>query len=299
MLNTQYKIRNTIHMPLLSVIIPTHKRADILQKCLQHLESQTIANQIEVIVIHDGHDDKTDALIAKSTWQIPVYYESIPKSQQGVARNVGVQKAQASTCLFIGDDTFLAVDACEKHVHMHKTKDPIAVLGKTIWDPSLEITPVMKWLDTSGWQFGYEHIARYATTEIPQAIQHRYTYTIHISIPTSVAKRTPFREDATLYGWEDVEWGMQLRDCGVPLYYEPQALAYHHHHMTLEDSLNRMETIGKSAVFFERNVPKFDRLPKGLKRLKYEICSLLPTMDGKHRAAFLRGMRKAQKRISY
>ena len=292
-LNTFPFIRNTNPMPLsLSVIIPTHRRADILRQCLEHLEKQSIKASLEVIVIHDGHDDKTDALMAKSTWQIPVYYESIPKSQQGVARNVGVQKARASTCLFIGDDTFLAPDACEHHLRVHGNNDSLAVLGKTVWDPTIDITPVMQWLDTSGWQFGYEHIAQYASREIPEAIQHRYTYTIHISIPTAVAKRTPFRENVSLYGWEDVEWGMQLRDGGVRLYYEPRALAYHHHHMALSDSLKRMEVIGQSAVFFEKHVPTFDRVPKGFKYILYKISALLPTMAGKHRAAFLRGMRK-------
>ena len=266
---------------------------------MEHFEKQTIAQSLEVIVIHDGQDDKTDELMAKSTWQIPVYYESIPKSQQGVARNVGVQKAQASTCLFIGDDIFLAPDACEKHMHIHAHENLVAVLGKTMWDPTIKITPVMEWLDTSGWQFGYAFIKKYSSDIVPKKIQHRFTYTSHISVPTSVAKQTPFREDMSLYGWEDIEWGMRLRDSDVRLYYEPKAVGYHHHHITLHDSLKRMETLGESAVIFEKKVPDFDRVPKGLKYLKYKMSALLPTMAGKHRSAFLRGIRKAQKRISY
>lgn len=281
-------------MPLLSIIIPTHKRADILERCLQHLAAQTTAGDIEVIVIHDGQDDKTDRLMAKSPWLFPVYYESIPKSQQGVARNIGVQKAQSSTCLFIGDDIFLKSDACALHIEAHKqARTPSAVLGMTSWDNNMEITPAMRWLDTSGWQFGYSQIEQYAGGEIPQNRQHLFTYTSHISVPTEIALRTPFRSDITMYGWEDMEWGMRLRSNGVPLYFEANAIAHHHHIITMEDSLRRMETIGHSAIIMQRLVPGFDRVPHGLKRIAYEVASMLPTISGKHRRAFLKGIRKA------
>ena len=285
-------------MPKLSIIIPTHKRADILERCLQHLAAQTVASDIEVIVIHDGQDDKTDRLMAKSSWQIPVYYESIPKSQQGVARNTGVQKAQSSTCLFIGDDIFLKSDACAHHLNAHgKVSTPSAVLGVTEWDPNIEITKVMEWLDESGWQFGYRQIQQYANSFIPPARQHLFSYPSHISVPTEVARRTPFIENITMYGWEDMEWGMRLRDIGVPLYFAHGALAHHHHTMTMEDSLRRMETIGTSAVLLKRDVPDFDRVPTGLKLAAYEVLSLLPTMAGKHQKSFLKGMKNAQKEI--
>lgn len=281
-------------MPELSIIIPTHKRADILKQCLDHLAAQTIADKIEVIVIHDGQDDKTDALMAKPTWQIPIYYESIPKSQQGVARNVGVQKAQSSTCLFIGDDIFLSPRACELHMKAHKkSSTPIAVIGDIDWDPSVGITKVMTWLMDSGWQFGFKKIEQFKNDCIPESMQHLFSYTSNISVPTEVALRTPFREDVTLYGWEDMEWGMRLRKNGVRLFFEPLAKGLHHHKIDLPASLKRMEIIGTSAVVIGNLIEEFDRVPKGWKRIGYEILSRFPTMAGKHRKAFLKGIRKA------
>ena len=281
-------------MPKLSVIVPTHNRAEILEKTLRHLEAQTIAYEIEAIVINDVPNDKEFERVAKSDWRMEIYFETIKPCHQGVARNVGVQKAQASTALLIGDDIFLAKDACALHESIHRnTGTPIAVLGSTTWDPALEVTPVMEWLMISGWQFGYPKIDAYAGNLLPTNIQHQFTYTSHLSVPTEVAKRTPFREDVTLYGWEDVEWGMRLRTGGVRVYYEPNARGLHHHIITIEDSLRRMETIGKSAVLLGKHVPEFDRVPRGWKRLAYEILAKLPTMAGKHRAAFLRGMRSA------
>lgn len=305
-------------MPKLSIIIPTHRRADILQTCLRHLERQTVAPDIEAIVVSDGPDEKTAALFAKNDWQIPVTFLEIPKSQQSVARNEGVKRAQGTFVLFIGDDIFLEPDACEWHLQNLTTgrgvafpeyRDShlrdrlsvdgnIAVLGFTTWDPAVGITPVMRWLETSGWQFGYPAIARYAHTVIPSDLQHRFTYTSHISLPREIAVKHPFRTDVHLYGWEDIEWGMRLRDAGVRLYYEPHAKALHHHRITMEDSLRRIETLGRSAVEIAAKVPEFDRVPKGWKILCYRILGLLSTMSGLHRRAFLRGITSAQRSIS-
>lgn len=281
-------------MPNLSIIIPTHNRASILEQCLQHLEKQTIADQIEVIVINDVQDDKEYERIANSSWHIPIYFETIPLCHQGVARNYGVQKAQSSTVLFIGDDVLLTPDACELHVAAHKNAStPIAVLGSIEWDPHIEVTPVMHWLMQSGWQFGYPQIQKYSGGFLPKSIQHQFSYTANLSLDTEVANRIRFRDDVALYGWEDIEWGMRLKSAGVRVYFEPHSLGYHHHVIHMEDSLQRMEIIGEAAVTLTKAVPEFDRLPQGWKRLAYAVAARMPTMAGKHRKAFLKGIKHA------
>ncbi len=283
-------------MPILSVIIPTHKRADILTECLRHLERQTIADQIEVIVVSDGSDEKTAALFQSSSWRMSVRFFEIAKSQQGSARNEGLKHAQGEYVLFIGDDIFLEPEACEKHLEVlenSKNQIPnsnICVLGFTTWDSECGITPVMCWLEESGWQFGYPLLTSYAHALIPQNLQHRFCYTSHISLPLEIARKHLFRTDMHLYGWEDIEWGMRLADAGLRLFYEPDARALHHHRISFEESLQRMKILGLSAVEIAKKIPTFDRVPKGWKLRLYRIASLLPTMAGRHRKAFLQGI---------
>lgn len=284
------------NQPILSVIIPTHKRAVILEKCLQALAKQTITNQLEVIVVHDGEDDEeTRVMLNPSTHDLSIQYFAIPKSQQGVARNRGVEKATAPYVLFIGDDIFLAPDACEKHLRMQTqaatlNPRPIAVLGFTTWDPACGINSVMRWLEKTGWQFGYPIIKKYAGMLIPAEMQERFTYTSNISVPTAIAKKFPFNEDATLYGWEDILWGKQLRDADIPLFYERDATALHHHHIELGDSLKRMETLGTSLTLLTADYPELGRMPTGLKLFAYKLIALTPTMRGRHYRAFLKGL---------
>jgi len=281
--------------PALSLIIPTHKRAAILKQCLERIERQTVADRLEVIVVSDGHDDETARLFetANPSSKIPIRFFEIPKSQQGVARNKGVAEATGEFVMFVGDDIFLAPDACEKHLKILNSQFSIlnsAVLGFVTWDPACGITPVMRWLEKSGWQFGYPMIARYGHHFVPEAMQQRFTYTNQLSVPKKIAKKFPFREDVTLYGWEDIEWGWKLRKAGVKLFYEPDAKALHHHHMEMNDSLRRMETLGRSAVMMDRVTPDLKLVPHGKKMMKYRIAAMLPGMHGRHAKAFLRGI---------
>jgi glycosyltransferase involved in cell wall biosynthesis len=312
-----------VNTPLLSIVIPTHRRPAILRRTLEHIDKQTVRDRLEVIVVSDGVDEETEGVVRsqKTEGSFALKFEEIPKSHQGVARNRGVAMARGDYVLFIGDDIFLQPDACENHLKIRAQfchtdpqschpelvegsangyaaglrqaqPDNIATLGFTTWDPALQITPIMRWLEASGWQFGYPMIERYKHGFVPFELQHRFTYTSHISLPLRIAKAHPFREDVSLYGWEDVEWGMRLAKAGVRLLYEPDAKALHHHPMTLEQSLRRMETLGESAVHLARLVPELDRLPRGWKRLAYRLFALLPTMRGRHAGAFVRGMNR-------
>ncbi|MEI8230833.1 MAG: glycosyltransferase [Candidatus Peregrinibacteria bacterium] len=299
-------------MPSLSVIIPTHRRPEILTVCLQHLSRQTIAKDLEVIVVDDIQDQTAprrramhDAPTGQTGDGVPtVKIITVPPCHQGTARNRGVELATASVILFGQDDIFLEPNACEKHLKAHgfsvgdpliidprsKIQDPKAVLGFTTWDPALTVTPVMHFLEQSGWQFGYPKIQRFAHGFLPVNIQANFTYTSHISLPTDIAKRFPFREDVSLYGWEDIEWGMRLRDAGIRLFYEPDAKALHHHAMTLEDSLKRMETLGTSLVKMAKIVPEFRQKLYPWKLFVQRVLARFPTMSGRHRRAFLCGI---------
>jgi glycosyltransferase involved in cell wall biosynthesis len=309
-------------MPRLSIIIPTHKRPVTLQRCLDHIEKQTVKDALEVIVVSDGKNPATDTMFKRPLWTFPLHSFTIEKSQQGICRNRGVERASSSLILFIGDDIFLMPDACEKHLAAHAkfqipnskfqtnpkyqisnspsgtknyepgTGNSVAVLGHVTWDPAVGITKTMKWLERSGWQFGHGKIAKYRNALLPKDTQHWFTYTSHISLPTDVALAHPFQPSSSLYGWEDIAWGKRLAQAGVKLFFDPDAKALHHHKLTLQDSLKRMKILGASAKITEQAYPSLKLTPTGAKHATYRVFALLPTLRGRHCRAFLEGMRK-------
>ena len=78
--------------PVLSVIIPSFNRADLLSKCLRSLELYA-PQHTEIIVVDDG---STNSIISESALQFPGVRVLRLQRQSGfcVAANAGIASAQ-------------------------------------------------------------------------------------------------------------------------------------------------------------------------------------------------------------
>ena len=85
----------------ISVIIPTHNRAQLLQRALNSVLAQSIA-PLEIIVIDDGSTDETERMMKASFPQ--VLYRRQPNMGVSRARNVGVETARGQWLAFLDSD---------------------------------------------------------------------------------------------------------------------------------------------------------------------------------------------------
>ncbi len=247
----------------LSVIIPTHNRADILEICLNKLTRQQGVD-FEVIVVDDGSEDHTAKVVAGFE---DVIYIKQKSSQQGVARNKGAKKATGDILLFIGDDGFAEPGLLMQHMNTHvlNPDENVVVLGHTTWDPFLEINPYMQFLESSGWQFAY-HLLKPGFIDHPEP--YKFFYTSNISLKKSLFDKEKFNTKFTEYGWEDIELGYRLwSKHGMRLFYEPDAKVLHHHIISESSLEKRMRTVGRSAVKFEKIQPAVQVIPRGAKAI--------------------------------
>lgn len=90
---------------LFSVIIPTHNRADKLQKCLESLTIQTYKN-FEVIVSDDGSTDHTKKIVEsfQKTLNLRYLHQSIPSGRAARPRNLAAEVAQGEWLCFLDSD---------------------------------------------------------------------------------------------------------------------------------------------------------------------------------------------------
>ena len=268
----------------LSVIIPTHNRADILQACLLKLAHQQGVD-FEVIIVDDGSTDHTEEIvngfiaenkirpICSDKCGECIQYIKQKGSHQGVARNRGVKNATGDIIVFIGDDIFVEPDFLMKHHdrHTEHSDENVVALGYTTWDPNLEINSYMRFLENSGWQFGYKFLQ---PAMIGRADPYKFFYTSNISLKKSFFEKEKFNEDFRCYGWEDIELGYRLwKNHDMQIYYEPSAVAYHHHEIPESDLPKKMRDIGKSAVHFQRLQPDVQIIPMGLKARILRLAS--------------------------
>lgn len=102
-------------MELVSVVIPTRHRRELLARAIESVMQQTYS-RIEVWVVVDGEDPDTMAYLEDlSETRFPVYYVKTSGIGGSAARNLGVEKASGKWIAFLDDDDAFLPDkiACQ------------------------------------------------------------------------------------------------------------------------------------------------------------------------------------------
>ncbi len=119
--------------PLVSVVIPTCDRQDILNRCLAALAAQTYPN-FEVIVVDDHSQDSTPALLAELAEQQPALNLRSLRNDQPLganpSRNRGIRAARGEFVAFLDSDCIAASDWLEKLMAGFRTPRVAAVTGR-------------------------------------------------------------------------------------------------------------------------------------------------------------------------
>ncbi|MFM6948845.1 MAG: glycosyltransferase family 2 protein, partial [Aquirufa sp.] len=98
--------------PLISVIIPTYNRINVVGNAIKSVLNQTYSN-IELIVVDDGSTDGTQKLIATFP---EVIYISKANGGQASARNVGLKQANGKFIASLDSDEFWEEQFLEKRI---------------------------------------------------------------------------------------------------------------------------------------------------------------------------------------
>ncbi len=268
---------------VLSVVIPTFNRSQILRECIDALYRQDLPRQdYEVLVVDDGSKDDTSVLLEKYATKYSNFRFFRQKNQgQGIARNLGVERAVGNIIVLIGDDIIVKENFLSEHLryHLRHSGEHEAVLGLTVWHPKLHVTPFMAWLTNGSTVFGKfgGHQFAYEKLEGKEEADYNFFYTSNISLKRSLLDKYPFDPAFSGYGWEDIELGyrLHLRE-GLRLYYNKDAVGYHDHLMTESSLRDRMRNIGISAWVFHKRYPELGKVPGLLKRIVFLMLSFSP-----------------------
>src|SRR4051812_15313792 len=143
----------------LTVVIPTLRRSDALERTLAALERQTLdAGHFEVVVVADRNDDPGSVAEAVRADSRPFRTRQLQGKRGGASptRNTGWRAAETPLVLFIGNDILLSPPALGEHLncHLREPDEAVGVLGPVVWAEQVRVTPFMRWLD-EGIQFDY------------------------------------------------------------------------------------------------------------------------------------------------
>jgi glycosyltransferase involved in cell wall biosynthesis len=264
-----------------SIVIPTYNRLPILQKCLQALEQQTYGGDYEVVVVDDGSSDRTIEWLHSA--QLP-HVRLIEQAHKGpaAARNLGVEQAQGDTIIFIDSDLVVTEVFLQAHA------EALAQGEKEVGSDRL---------------FTYGRVINTANFEEPTAEPYKlmdYSAAFFATGNVAIGRHWLlaaglFDAGFSLYGWEDLELGVRLKQLGLKLIKAPEAVGYHWHPAfslaQIPKLIDQEIQRGKMGVVFYQKHPTFDvRLMiqmTWLHRVLWGVLSLGGALNERSLAPFL------------
>ena len=110
---------------MVSVIVPTWNRREVLQKALEGLAAQTEAPPFEVLVIENG------SAVTESLRSLFPRFHFLQRGERGVcaARNLGLREARGELLIFLDDDVIPAPHFVAAHRDAHHGSAGRVVIG--------------------------------------------------------------------------------------------------------------------------------------------------------------------------
>lgn len=99
----------------ISVIVPTHNRADALELTLKELAKQDFKESWEVIVVNNNCTDNTDAVVGQQVFPVELKLVHEKKPGASAARNAGAKAAAGEYLIFIDNDILTKPDFLQRH----------------------------------------------------------------------------------------------------------------------------------------------------------------------------------------
>lgn len=237
--------------PNVTVVIPTHQRREALRTVLESLSDQSVERgSYEVVVAVDASTDGTVEMLEAFSG-LELRWVSPQGRGRASACNAAVSAAQGEVTIVLDDDMRVVPEFVERHRSHHPPGSRRCVLGAV---------PVEL-------EAGSPHAARHVKERFARHLA-RLPDPEHLALPRSfftgnASLRTEtmravggFDESFGIYGNEDVELALRLRESGVELGYDPEALAYQSYDKDLGGLQRDTMAKGRTTVQLARSHPE-------------------------------------------
>lgn len=213
---------------LVSVIIPTYNRKDVLKKVIESVQVQTLSD-IEIIVCDDGSTDGTgDMVNTLSTADNRIIYVNCGHNgRPAIPRNVGISKARGVWLAFCDDDDFWNPTKLEVQLFELKKHEMLACS-----------TNAFRLRDGINSGIKYHQINKEKVIGVGDLLACNQIICSSMVINKSLIKQCiGFPEDENLKAIEDYALWMRVA-CYAPILYMPHTLVEYSENSS--DSIRRM-----------------------------------------------------------
>ncbi len=212
----------------ITVVVPTHNRADGLIRMVQRLLAQDFDPETyELVLVDSCSNDHTLAVLQELATDPRVQAFRCEKKGAAAARNVGLEHARGELVVLMDDDILVRRDFLTRLWSAHQ-EDPDRVLLARIVHPfEDEVDPFLRFLREA------QEVNVYNFPD-PTDVPADYFFTGCVAIPRAVLGDIRFDEGFRVYGVEDIDFGHDLLRTGTRMSFLPDLEVWHDYYPRFE-----------------------------------------------------------------
>ncbi|MDG6100818.1 glycosyltransferase family 2 protein [Dactylosporangium aurantiacum] len=205
--------------PVVSVVIPTRNRPELVVRAVRSALAQTLA-ELEVVVIIDGPDAATVAALGEIGDERVRWVERETSGGAPAARNHGVDVANAEWVAFLDDDDEWLPEKLETQLARAKASGvPLPIVGSRLYMR----TPRAELIMPRRIPAPDEPISEYLAVRHGLFHGDGFIQTSTIMAPTALLRKVPFADG--LRRLQELDWTLRsLQEDGVDLIYAEEPL---------------------------------------------------------------------------
>ncbi len=244
----------------ISVVIPTFNSERTIGECLRSLREQSIP-PFEIIVVDGKSTDSTTKIV--NDFKKVKLLTNEQRDTPGSGRNRGAKTATGDIVFFCDSDCIEDQRALEYHTRAYGARDDIVGIMGSIRRTGIRTRVsvyIQRQIMASEW---IENLNQDGTLK-------RHLNSANFSMVKKVFLEKRFREDIT--SAEDIELFIRLKKDRLKIFYEPRAVAYHHHPVTIEQ-------LFKKSKWYGEGIFQVDKIHGKDFRDRYQIFSPVRYID--------------------
>jgi GT2 family glycosyltransferase len=256
----QYRIRRRIRGdPLVSLIIPTKDRVDLLRPCIDSIYSRTTYSSFEVLVIDNQSRDTGTMDYFSRIVQERDSLRVIPYDRPfhpSAIKNAAAGWARGEHLLFLNNDIEVISPDWIESLLEHSQRDEVACAGTKLLYPDRTIQHAGVVFSPDG---RADHIFRFATMDSPGYLGGLSSTRNFRAVTGAcmIVKRRTFEElggfdEAFRVGFGDLDLCMRAHARGYLNVYTPHAELFHHESASIATTRAAASRTADSALFLER-----------------------------------------------
>lgn len=239
--------------------IPSYNRRAQVVELVQGLGPQlrSAEGDVRVMVGLDGSTDGSREALEEAGIGVPLEIIDLPHHGAARCRNALLDRCETELIWFVDDDMIPAPRLLATHRNAHDAGDRKVVVGPCVIPRTANTLGFLRdyWRSLNERLAAEGHVTAFDSFRVANA-----------SAPVDV-----FRDvgglDGSLPGhsYEDYDLGLRLIEAGIPIIFEPSAVAHHHQIRSLAESCDHRREAGANLVRFARRHP--DRVETVVERV--------------------------------